>query len=524
MTENDYLNPIDIKEQCDAAITRIERDNTVLSTVENSLGVFINDDEIKSVAYDTLKQQLSDYNTLLQAMRDANSSDVSDFAILKSSVGDEVLDGKNIFTQKQIALQAKEFDESIAQEYEKESWSTPYPWMSCYYSWKANQYWQMAEIDQQLYNAWQAKEDTYDAIEASTRCLFQSSMQLRQTIQCGLESIAGVFQNGTYVPDMDAEWRKTFTADYQKEWYAQELQKLGYTQGEIDVLISKGIILTCADVGKIRETLLSEKIYLSYDCKALFCKGKVYYIDVPTNEVTYQPIWSLDAKKKITKTEFDIAAGILGIELEDIPKEEIYTNNQQYKIQGNIVSQRDNNAIEAASVHAIIGLGSFVTSSLNHTEVTMYFESSGNTRKVVITVGDFRTRQKFQNINYNVQINTYKNSEDVAGKQLASDYAAGIYKLVSGKSVPDLNDTYTLLGQLDERHKESSISGYLSYSEDGRLLYTPLVFSGDKAYIAKCNKITGFNPEVLLDITNKLSTPTLADETAKQIFEKALEE
>ena len=44
-------------------------------------------------------------------------------------------------------------------------------------------------------------------------------------------------------------------------------------------------------------------------------------------------------------------------------------------------------------------------------------------------------------------------------------------------------ETYTITGTLDERHKDTNISGYLSYSADGKLMYTPLTYAGDKAYI-----------------------------------------
>lgn len=214
MTENDYLNPADLKAQCDAAIARLERDNEALGTVENSLDTFVNDEEIKSKSYDALKQQISDYKVLLHAMQDANSSDISDFTVLKASVGDEVLDGANILAQKQAAWQLRENDESAAQGYERASWTAEYPWESWYYSWMADHYWQMAELDQQLYNAWQAKEDAFDAIEAGTKGLFQSSVQLRQTAQRGLESITGAFQGGAYELNMSAEWRTDLIESY----------------------------------------------------------------------------------------------------------------------------------------------------------------------------------------------------------------------------------------------------------------------------------------------------------------------
>ncbi len=222
MTENDYLNPSDIKAQCDAAIMRLERDNEALTTVENALEVFINDEEIKSEAYDALKQQISDYKTLLQAMQDANYSDMSDFAVLKSSVGDEVLDGANILAQKQAAWDARICDESAAEGYRRASYTAEWPWVSWYYGWMADHYDQMVQIDIQLYNAWQAKEDAFDAIEASTKNLFQCSAQLRQTAQNGLQSITGAFSNGVYVPDMNAAWRTDLTACYIERMFNED--------------------------------------------------------------------------------------------------------------------------------------------------------------------------------------------------------------------------------------------------------------------------------------------------------------
>lgn len=527
MTEYDYLNPADIKAQCDAAIVRLERDNEALCTVENSLDTFIDDDEIKSVAYDALKQQISDYKTLLQAMREANNSDASDFAVLKASIGDEILDGACILTQKQTALQARKYDEGMAQGYERDSWTAEYPWLSWYYGWKANQYWQMAEIDQQLYNAWQAKEEAFDAIEASTNGLFRSSMQLRQAAQRGLESITSAFQNGTYKPNMSAEWRNTFTDDYRKEWYAQELRNLGYKQEEIDILITKGIVLTGTDIGKIKETLLTEKIYVSSDCKALFYHGKVYYIDVPTaanKKVAYEPVWVTDEVIQQTKMQFDWAEGILEIELEDIPKEEIRTRNNAYVLQETYISSKVPNATAVTNLHILMGVGGFLEAALKHTEVNINFESAGDARRVVISVGDSKTRQKFDAINYNIPINTYREQDGVMGYIYASDMAESIYKGVTGEEAPVTDGAYTITGTLDERHNETSISGYLSYNATGELIYTPLVFSGDTACIAICDKITGYNTNVILDVTELLAMPETVDQVTKNIFEKALEE
>ena len=522
MTELDYLDPFTLKEQCNTAIINLNNINQTLTIVEKSLNTFILDEEIKSNAYDALKLQISDYLILIQAMRDANASDALDFTKLRDIVGDEVLDGKTILTQKAVALQEKEEHLRIAWEYQNDAISA-YPLEKIYYEYKANEYFRLADIDQEIYNEWQAKEELFNLIQNTTIGLFQLSTELRQMAQIGLSSINKAFQANSYVIDSNANWRTFFNNSYETKSFSNELKELGYTQSEIDILAIEDITLTHSDIIKIRKSFLTEQIFISDDCKSLFYNGKIYCIKVPTNEVSYEPIWILDSKRKLTKTEFNLAAGILGIDLEDIPKEKINTQDNIYNLQENLISSKDKHAPSAAALHTLIGLGNFFLSSLNHSEVTIYFQSSGDARKATITVGDFQTRQHFQSINYAIPINTYGNTNDVIGKQLASDIAAGVYQLASENSVPDANGTYTIFGSLDERHRESNISGYLSYSSDKSLIYTPLVFSGDKAYIATCDTITGNNPQIIYDFTDKLSNPTVADEKIKQILEQTLE-
>lgn len=162
-----------------------------------------------------------------------------------------------------------------------------------------------------------------------------------------------------------------------------------------------------------------------------------------------------------------------------------------------------------------------VLSSLSKSEVVISFQSSdSDTRRSIIAVGNSDIRNKFQNWNYNAVRDTYRESEGAMGKIWASDYAAGIYKIASGKEVPDPDGTYTIRGQLDERHKDTTMSGYLSYSSDGKLMYTPIVYSGDKAYIESVDGFLEFGRTEILDFTDKLSNPSYADETSQQLFEQ----
>ncbi|MBQ6996526.1 MAG: hypothetical protein IJN64_18890 [Lachnospiraceae bacterium] len=79
MTENSYLNPTDIKNQCSKATINLNKDNESIAVAEASMDLFINDSEIKGDAFDALKQQINDYKVVIQALRSANDSDIADF-------------------------------------------------------------------------------------------------------------------------------------------------------------------------------------------------------------------------------------------------------------------------------------------------------------------------------------------------------------------------------------------------------------------------------------------------------------
>jgi len=63
----------------------------------------------------------------------------------------------------------------------------------------------------------------------------------------------------------------------------------------------------------------------------------------------------------------------------------------------------------------------------------------------------------------------------------------------------------------------------LSYSDKGDLLYTPIVYSGDNAYVATCQRNTGFNAEPILDYSEYLTASFPADEECRKILEQAME-
>lgn len=214
MDGNAYLNPDSIRSQCDAAIQKLLKDNAATYTVEKSLNTFVGNGQIASTAFQALKQQISDYKTVLQAMRTANQSDMEDFLMLKLRVGNQELNGAVILEQKESALSAKKSDEKKAEEYRKKARNEKILSLRLYYSNKAASYKVMAEADQKLYNAWQEKENRYNEIEGCTSGLFTNGAAMRAAAENALNSIRGAFQNGAYVPDMNAAWRGEISSCY----------------------------------------------------------------------------------------------------------------------------------------------------------------------------------------------------------------------------------------------------------------------------------------------------------------------
>lgn len=214
MDGNAYLNPDSIRSQCDAAIQKLLKDNAATYTVEKSLNTFVGNGQIASTAFQALKQQISDYKTVLQAMRTANQSDMEDFLMLKLRVGNQKLNGAVILEQKESALSAKKSDEKKAEEYREKARNEKILSLRLYYSNKAASYKVMAEADQKLYNAWQEKENRYNEIEGCTSGLFTNGAAMRAAAENALNSIRGAFQNGAYVPDMNAAWRGEISSCY----------------------------------------------------------------------------------------------------------------------------------------------------------------------------------------------------------------------------------------------------------------------------------------------------------------------
>lgn len=190
------------------AISRMEEDQRALETIRKSIDTFAEDPEIKSESFEALKQQLSDYHIVIEAMQIANDTDMADFRILSGRVGGEILDGEVIFAQMENSLRMKASYLAGEDIYRRKMKTEEDAFLYTYYCWKARQYESLAENSQRLYEKWREKTERFDEIAAGTSGLFTDSGRIRVLIRRGQSEIAGAFQQGDYVLKQDSGWRR----------------------------------------------------------------------------------------------------------------------------------------------------------------------------------------------------------------------------------------------------------------------------------------------------------------------------
>lgn len=209
MTEKSLLLPGDMRAQCDSAIKILERNNESIGKIQNKLQDFIEDDELVSEAYSTLKKQISDYLAVTSAMISANDMDIADLQALKEAIGEDELRGDLILKYKNEACQEMNSFHNSAAAYHAKAASES--WWSIERSWYLNiaaYYEARAAISGMKYEKWLAKQQKYEEIDSATQGLFIQSGSLREEAKKGLESITKAFQSGQYIIDKEAEWRK----------------------------------------------------------------------------------------------------------------------------------------------------------------------------------------------------------------------------------------------------------------------------------------------------------------------------
>jgi hypothetical protein len=175
MDANSYLNPTTIKNQCKSGINILYDNNELLNVAEKKFVSFAEEEGLQSNSFDTLKQQISDYQIVIRTLRVANEADIRDFITLRDAVGEEILSGEDVFFGKQSATESRRMNEINMKKCYIKAASAENFWVEWYYNWKRNYYESQAVLDQKLYEQYQKKENAYDEIEIKTKGLFSEA-------------------------------------------------------------------------------------------------------------------------------------------------------------------------------------------------------------------------------------------------------------------------------------------------------------------------------------------------------------
>ena len=314
MNESSYLNPANMKAQCDAAIAKLKNDSEATYALEEKLSAFQEDSQIKSEAFDALKLQMEDYKTVLQTMRTANDCDIHDFQFLKIAVGFQELNGGVILAKKQMQMSAKQFNEQKAAIYREKARKATSATTRFNYNTKVVHYEGMAELEQKLYDVWQEKENQYDGIESLTSGLFAEGTAIRATVESALDNITSSFYDGAYHPDMNAGWRsEIYDIYFNRVFHISESGELTIDMEEVEKILRK-------DAGEITsaEYDVLALAYLMADDEelAVFMQGmmkdrKDYHFEVFWGEERDFSEWVVDHEKleqmigRIEKASFE---------------------------------------------------------------------------------------------------------------------------------------------------------------------------------------------------------------------------
>ncbi|MCY1713598.1 hypothetical protein [Caproiciproducens galactitolivorans] len=285
-----------------------------------------------------------------------------------------------------------------------------------------------------------------------------------------------------------------------------------------------GGIITCLTSGQ-DYTSAQKGIYIAKDNQAIIYNGETYPIVVPNTKDTCQieKSWKTVYEKRLNKIAFDWAAATLGINLQGIPKEEVCAGNQlNHHVVSGQVSKSEKNVRKAGAFSAILGIESFIDAGIDKSEITFIFQQSGSDKRVLIPIGSYTNRNKFNNVDCNIPNSIYIANAGSAVNQVAYSNGFGEMYEALTKKKRDQRDIFDVQFTIDKQHQDTPYYAYLSISPKGELIENPIVFSKDKAVLGRRPDFFRLNFEPLVDITDKMSTPSTVPAIYSEILNKAL--
>ena len=180
MDKSSKLIPSKIKTQCESAIKMLMEDNEKLIGISNSIDTFVNERSIVSVAFSSLKDQMSNFTYAVNTMKMANEADIEAYRALSNMVGDEELDGAVLLEQLEEAQKSKKASEEKVASYRTILSNTNAAGAFYDYNNTAlKKYEQLISADDAIIKKIQEKIDFYDNVDANSAGLFGEGQALR---------------------------------------------------------------------------------------------------------------------------------------------------------------------------------------------------------------------------------------------------------------------------------------------------------------------------------------------------------
>lgn len=211
MFESSYLDSEAIRSMCTDSITALTEDIADNDSITTELHNFDAENKLKGQAFDAFKNQLLDYDFVIQMCKDADNADIADFYKLYS-LADETLDGSLIFDYYNTAKQnrddyrQKASDERVlARNFNTVVWLVN-PITGMLYSTvidnphekNAKFYDSIADIYEDTMSKWQEKMDKFDSIVSASSGFFSDGFNYRNTAKSLLEAMERQSITGSY--------------------------------------------------------------------------------------------------------------------------------------------------------------------------------------------------------------------------------------------------------------------------------------------------------------------------------------
>ncbi|MCL2866111.1 MAG: DUF6531 domain-containing protein, partial [Lachnospiraceae bacterium] len=186
------LMPDAIRAQSRGALQKLRTDNEAYRQAKRTLESFSCDATIRSVAFDALKEKLSDYMLIAESLIAANDSDIFDYIILNGEVGSINLIGSTIALNQRFFRDRIEWAEGRMEMYRRLQMEHVPANMVLFqeYDRMRRMFRDIRDVAQDGLQYWEDREQLYRDIEQTTRSLFTDSVRTRELIRTGLDLIA----------------------------------------------------------------------------------------------------------------------------------------------------------------------------------------------------------------------------------------------------------------------------------------------------------------------------------------------